>query len=47
VCGRLADARPDRRDASRILHAIFEMVTGRVAVIACGYKDATTSTAAA
>ena len=40
VCQRLADAMPDRRDASRIRHAIFEMVTARVSAIACGYKDA-------
>ena len=40
VCGRLADAMPDRRDASRIRHEIFEMVTARVSAIACGYKDA-------
>jgi hypothetical protein len=30
----------DRRDASRICHAIFEMVMVRVSTIACGYKDA-------
>ena len=40
VCGRLADAMPDRRAASRIRHEIFEMVTARVSAIACGYKDA-------
>jgi hypothetical protein len=40
VCGRLADAMPDRRDASRIRHEIFEMVTARVSAIACGYEDA-------
>ena len=40
VCGRLADAMPDRRDPSRIRHEIFEMVMARVSAIACGYKDA-------
>ena len=39
VCGRLADAMPDRREASRIRHAMFEMVMARVAAIACGYED--------
>jgi hypothetical protein len=40
VCRRLADAMPDRRDASRILHDMFEMVMARVSAIACGHKDA-------
>jgi Transposase DDE domain group 1 len=40
VCRRLANAMPDRRDADRIRHAMFEMVTARVAAIACGYEDA-------
>ena len=40
VCGRLADAMPDRRDASRIRHDMFEMVMARAAAIACGYEDA-------
>ena len=40
VCGRLADAMPDRRDASRIRHEMFEMVMARVSAIACGHKDA-------
>jgi Transposase DDE domain group 1 len=39
VCRRLADAMPDRRDADRIRHAMFEMVMARVAAIACGYED--------
>src|SRR6201995_645335 len=39
ICGRLADAMPDRRDADRIRHAMFEMVMARVAAIACGYED--------
>src|SRR5262249_42544179 len=40
VCGRLADAMPDRRDGSRIRHAMFEMVMARVCAIACGHEDA-------
>jgi len=40
VCRRLADAMPDRRDASRICHDMFEMVMARVSAIACGHKDA-------
>jgi hypothetical protein len=40
VCRRLAAAMPDRRDASRICHDMFEMVMARVAAIACGHKDA-------
>src|SRR4030088_2617211 len=40
VCRRLADAMPDRRDASRIQHAMFEMVTARVSAIAGGHEDA-------
>src|SRR5499427_4069602 len=40
VCGRLADTMPDRRDASRIRHEMFEMVMARVCAIACGHKDA-------
>ena len=40
ICRRLADAMPDRRDASRIRHAMFEMVMARVCAIACGHEDA-------
>jgi len=40
VCQRLANAMPDRRDASRIRHEVFEMVMARVSAIACGHKDA-------
>ena len=40
VCGRLAEAMPDRRDPSRIRHAMFEMVMARVVAIACGHEDA-------
>jgi Transposase DDE domain group 1 len=40
VCRRLADAMPDRREASHIRHAMFEMVMARVCAIACGHEDA-------
>jgi hypothetical protein len=40
VCGRLADAMPDGRDAGRIRQAMFEMVMARVCAIACGHEDA-------
>jgi Transposase DDE domain group 1 len=39
VCRRLADAMPDRRDQSRIRHAMVELVTARAFAIGCGYKD--------
>jgi hypothetical protein len=40
VRNRLADAMPDRHDAGRIRHAMFEMVMARVCAIACGHEDA-------
>ena len=40
VCRRLAEAMPDRRDPSRICHAMFELVMARVSAIACGHEDA-------
>jgi hypothetical protein len=40
VCGRPANAMPDRRDPDRIRHEMFEMVMARVSAIACGHKDA-------
>src|SRR5580704_10189980 len=39
VCWRLAGTMPDRRDQSRIRHAMFEMLMARVSAIACGYED--------
>ena len=39
VCARLADAMRDRRDPTRVRHAMFELVSARVLAIACGYKD--------
>jgi hypothetical protein len=35
-----ADAMTDRRDASRLRHAMFELVMARVCAIACGHEDA-------
>ena len=29
----------DRRDPTRVRHALFELVSARVLAIACGYKD--------
>src|SRR5271154_5694749 len=40
ICRRIADVMADRRDPSRIGHAVFEMVMARVSAIACGHKDA-------
>ena len=39
VCARLADTVRDRRDPSRIHHAMLELVSARVLAIACGYED--------
>ena len=44
VCGRLADAMPDRRDPSRIRHEIFEMVMARVSAIASATRMPSTLT---
>jgi hypothetical protein len=40
VCSLLANTLPDRRDQSRIRHAMFEMLMARVSAIAGGYEDA-------
>src|SRR5436190_12204206 len=40
VCWLLANTMTDRRDQSRIRHAMFEMLMARVSAIACGYEDA-------
>src|SRR4029077_5365679 len=40
ICWLLANTMTDRRDQSRIRHAMFEMLMARVAAIACGYEDA-------
>ena len=39
VCARLADTVRDRRDPTRVRHAMFELVSARVLAIACGYED--------
>jgi hypothetical protein len=39
VCRRIADAMPDNRDRTRVRHAMREIVTERVAAIACGRED--------
>jgi hypothetical protein len=44
VCWRLADAMPDRRDASRVRHAMFEMVMARVCAIRAATRMPSTST---
>src|SRR5271163_111901 len=40
VCWRLANTMTDRRDQSRVRHAMFEMLMARVSAIAGGYEDA-------
>ena len=39
VCERLARAMPDRRDPSRVIHEMTELVAMRALAIASGYKD--------
>lgn len=36
VCARMAGARPDRRDPSRIRHRLTEIISARVFGICCG-----------
>jgi len=40
VAERLARCIPDRRDFSRIVHTLTDMIRARVFAIACGYEDA-------
>src|SRR5271156_715071 len=40
VAERLARCIPDRRDRSRIVHTIADMIRARVFAICCGYEDA-------
>jgi hypothetical protein len=40
VAERLARCIPDRRDFSRVVHAIADMIRARVFAICCGYEDA-------
>jgi Transposase DDE domain group 1 len=36
---KLADVFPDRRDPSRVVHGVADMIRARVFAIACGYED--------
>jgi hypothetical protein len=40
VAAKLAAAIPDRRDPSRIVHSMADIVRARILAIACGYEDA-------
>ena len=40
VCGRIANAMPDRRNQKYITHIMTDMVRTRVAAILCGYEGA-------
>ena len=40
IVDRLARLFPDRRDPSRITHAVADMLRARIFAIACGYEDA-------
>ncbi len=39
VCARLAAILPDRRDPTRTLHPLTEIISARVFAICCGYED--------
>jgi Transposase DDE domain group 1 len=40
ICARLAACIADRRDQSRVVHALPDILRARVLAIACGYEDA-------
>lgn len=40
IANRLAAVIPDRRDPTRIVHALDDMIRARIFAIACGYEDA-------
>ena len=40
VAERQARCFPDRRDLTRIIHTLADMIRARVFAIACGYEDA-------
>ena len=44
VCRRLVEAMPDRRDPSRICHAMFEVVMARVSAMPVATRMPSTST---
>nr|WP_250645681.1 transposase [Methylobacterium durans] len=47
IADKLAAVIPDRRDPSRVLHPLPEILLARILAIACGYEDRTTSTTCA
>ena len=40
IADKLAAVIPDRRDPSRVLHPLPEILLARILAIACGYEDA-------
>jgi hypothetical protein len=40
ICDRLAALIADRRDPSRVVHPVADILRARVLAIACGYEDA-------
>jgi hypothetical protein len=40
ICERLAACIADRRDPSRVVHALDDILCARIFVITCGYEDA-------
>lgn len=40
LCAQLADCIADRRESSRVVHALDDILRARVLAIACGYEDA-------
>lgn len=39
ICGRLAACIADRRDPSRVVHKLDDILRARIFAIACGYED--------
>ena len=39
VADKLSSAFPERRDRSRIVHSLADMIRARTFAIACGYED--------
>src|SRR4249920_3769100 len=40
IAGKLAAVIPDRRDPTRVVHPLAEILLARILAIACGYEDA-------
>ncbi len=40
IAGKLAAVIPDRRDPTRVVHPLPEILLARILAIACGYEDA-------